>query len=154
MHTFKTGLMQANLVLCRRFRKVFITHSISEGNQTRYILPCCLEIWCCAKLGTIGNPRAKKLPNLTSLHYLLTFAPMLDNFKSFQSTQIRGFNSTLINYFTENVLKESIDQFCFNCRFRESSLRNYKRAQHCVLPWFIRFHLLLNRASVLAFSGF
>ena len=44
MYTFKTGLMQANLVLCRRFRKVFITHSISEGNQTRYILPCCLEI--------------------------------------------------------------------------------------------------------------
>ena len=72
--------MQTNLLLFGCFRKVFITHSISEGNQTRYILPCCMEIWCCAKLGTIGNPRTKKLPNLTSLQYLLTFAPMLNNF--------------------------------------------------------------------------
>ena len=80
-YTYQTGLMQANLLLYGYFRKVFITHSISEGNQTRYILPCCMEIWCCAKLGTTGNPRNS------------------------------GINSTLINYCTENVIKESIYNF-------------------------------------------
>ena len=33
MHTLKTGLMQENLLLFGCFRNVFITPSISEGNQ-------------------------------------------------------------------------------------------------------------------------
>ena len=112
-----------------------------------------MGIWCCADHGTTGNEISI---SMTSLRYLLTFAPMLDNFKSHVSNrhEIRGFNSTMINYCNENVLKKISTNFFFNGCFREISLRNYKKSsEHCVLPWFIRFHVFWNRASVLALRG-
>ena len=79
---------------------------------------------------------------------------MFDNFKShvFNRHEIWGFNSTLINYCNENVLNKLSTNFFTGCS-EKVALEITKRAQHCVLPWFIRFHVFWNRTSVLAFRG-
>ena len=101
-----------------------------------------MRIWCCAELGTAGNEISI---SMTSLRYLLTFAAMLDNFKShvFNRHEIRGFNSTLINYCDENDLNKLSANFFFNGGFRESSLRNYKES------WALRFTLIHTFSCVL-----
>ena len=50
----------------------------------------------------------------------------------------------------KKVLKKSIDEFCFNRCFRESSLRNYKKSSALR---FTRFYVFRNRVGLLAFSG-
>ena len=67
---------------------------------------------------------------MTSLRYLLTFAPMLDNFKShvFNRHEIRGFNSTMINYCNENVLKKISTNFFLMAVFEKLALEITKRA--------------------------
>ena len=73
---------------------------------------------------------------MTSLRYLLTFASMLDNFKShvFNRHENRGFNSSLINYCDENVLNKLSANFFLMAVFEKVALEITKRAQHCVLP--------------------
>ena len=55
--------------------------------------------------------------------------PCQTTLEVFNLHEIRGFNSTVkINQCTKKVFKKSIDEFCFNRCFRESSLRNYKKS--------------------------
>ena len=42
-------------------------------------------------------------PPPPSLQYLLTFSPMIDNLDAFNRHEIRGVNSTMINYCTKKV---------------------------------------------------
>ena len=47
---------------------------------------------------------------------------MIDNLEVFNRHEIRGVNSTLINYCTKKVFKKSIGEFCSNRCFLESSI--------------------------------
>ena len=80
---------------------------------------------------------------ITSLQYLLNFAPSLGNLKYFRGQKNRAFYSTLINCSTETFSRKSVVEFWFNHCFPGSSLTNYNKTQHCVLPQFTCFR---NRA--------
>ena len=64
---------------------------------------------------------------ITSLQYLLNFAPSLGNLKYFSGQENRAFYSTLINCSTETFSRKSIVEFWFNHCFPGSSLTNYKK---------------------------
>ena len=65
---------------------------------------------------------------ITSLQYLLNFAPSLGNLKYFSGQENRAFYSTLINCSTETFSRKSIVEFWFNHCFPGSSLNNYKKS--------------------------
>ena len=65
---------------------------------------------------------------ITSLQYLLNFAPSSGNLKYFSGQENRAFYSTLINCSTETFSRKSIVEFWFNHCFPGSSLTNYKKS--------------------------
>ena len=65
---------------------------------------------------------------ITSLQYLLNFAPSLSNLKYFRGQKNRAFYSTLINCSTETFSRKSVVEFWFNHCFPGSSLTNYKKS--------------------------
>ena len=65
---------------------------------------------------------------ITSLQYLLKFAPSLGNLKYFSGRENRAFYSTLINCSTETFSRKSIVEFWFDHCFPGSSLNNYKKS--------------------------
>ena len=65
---------------------------------------------------------------ITSLQYLLNFAPSLGNLKYFRGQKNWAFYSTLINCSTETFSRKSVVEFWFNHCFPGSSLTYYKKS--------------------------